>query len=162
MKGRSNPTLVLAGGPSKHFPQPSQRPIGHLGGTAVDNLIDKFNHIRSPDFDNGLSLPCARHTIACPNELFGILRVRLEAQDACGLPPRTLTRMTSGIALQETLGKVLNGRRRRPRAVAGRFLFDAGVTTFANGGDRVTCEFAGIYQIDLRKCTDSVLSRLAV
>jgi hypothetical protein len=58
-----------------------------------------------------------------------------------------LTRMTSGIALQETLGEVLNGRRRGSRAVAGRFLF-AGVPTFADCCDRVTREFAGIYQID--------------
>jgi hypothetical protein len=53
--------------------------------------------------------------------------------------------MTSGIALQETLGKVLKGRRRRTRAAAGRFLFNAGVTTFADSGDRVTSEFADIY-----------------
>jgi hypothetical protein len=29
----------------------------------------------------------------------------------------------------------------------------SGVTTFADGGDHVAREFAGIYQIDLRKCT---------
>jgi len=34
---------------------------------------------------------------------------------------------------------------RHTRAAAGRFLFNAGITTFADGGDRVTSEFARIY-----------------